>query len=74
MLDKKADPKDNTLYNYIYMKSAQNVSLLERKGGLGLPGAGVGMGVNSVWAPDTSYSAEGTVQNCGAGASSGLVN
>ena len=56
------------------MKSAQNVSLLERKGGLGLPGAGVGMGVNSVWAPDTSYSAEGTVQNCGAGASSVLVN
>lgn len=56
------------------MKSAQNVSPLERKGDLGLPGAGVGMGVNGVWAPDTSYSAEGTVQNYGARASSGLVN
>lgn len=32
-------------------------SPLERKGDLGLPGAGVGMGVNGVWAPDTSYSA-----------------
>lgn len=56
------------------MKSAQNVSLLEQQGGPGLPGAGVGMGVNCVWAPDTSYSAEGRVQNCGAGASSSLVN
>ena len=55
------------------MKSVQNVSVLELKGDLVFPGVG-GNGGELCLGPDTSYSAEGTAQNCGAGASSSLVN
>lgn len=49
MLDKKADPKTTHRITHLDEVSTKCKSV-ERKGDLGLPGAGVGMGVNGVWA------------------------